>query len=141
MKWQSHLRPGRAVPISPVLWPLPGGSGCLPVATGCRISEASCPGTEKRAQRRLSAAHGTQKSASPSAFSPQFDFTFVEVYRVKRFQFTSKHVEDEDSDLTERGKQRFGQICTDSPSCCCPANSSSWNCDGEVLHIPSIEVR
>ncbi|XP_023558322.1 ceramide kinase [Octodon degus] len=71
----------------------------------------------------------------------QFDFTFVEVYRVKRFQFTSKHVEDADSDLAERGKQRFGQICTDSPSCCCPASGSSWNCDGEVLHSPSIEVR
>ncbi|XP_063099837.1 ceramide kinase [Cavia porcellus] len=71
----------------------------------------------------------------------QFDFAFVEVYRVKRFQFTSKHTEEEDSDLTERGKQRFRQICTNSPSCCCAARSSSWNCDGEVLHSPSIDVR
>uniref|UniRef100_A0A8C5LAE8 Ceramide kinase n=1 Tax=Jaculus jaculus TaxID=51337 RepID=A0A8C5LAE8_JACJA len=71
----------------------------------------------------------------------QFDFTFVEVYRIKKFQFTSRHVEDEDSDLKEHGKQRFGQICSDSPACCCPASSSSWNCDGEVLHSPAIEVR
>uniref|UniRef100_A0A2K5D5U6 Ceramide kinase n=1 Tax=Aotus nancymaae TaxID=37293 RepID=A0A2K5D5U6_AOTNA len=71
----------------------------------------------------------------------QFDFTFVEVYRVKKFQFTSKHVEDEDSDLKEGGKKRFGHICSGHPSCCCAVSSSSWNCDGEVLHSPAIEVR
>ncbi|XP_012511042.1 PREDICTED: ceramide kinase isoform X1 [Propithecus coquereli] len=71
----------------------------------------------------------------------QFDFTFVEVYRVKKFQFTSKHGEDEDSDLKEQGKKRFGQICSEHPSCCCPVSSSSWNCDGEVLHSAAIEVR
>ncbi|XP_030769964.1 ceramide kinase isoform X3 [Rhinopithecus roxellana] len=71
----------------------------------------------------------------------QFDFTFVEVYRVKKFQFTSKHVEDEDSDLKEGGKKRFGHICSSHPSCCCAVSNSSWNCDGEVLHSPAIEVR
>ncbi|EHH20339.1 hypothetical protein EGK_03171 [Macaca mulatta] len=71
----------------------------------------------------------------------QFDFTFVEVYRVKKFQFTSKHVEDEDSDLKEEGKKRFGHICSSHPSCCCAVSNSSWNCDGEVLHSPAIEVR
>ncbi|XP_055482986.1 ceramide kinase isoform X2 [Psammomys obesus] len=71
----------------------------------------------------------------------QFDFTFVEVYRVKKFQFVSKHVEDEDSDLKEPGKQGFGQICNDSPRCSCLASRSSWNCDGEILHSPTIEVR
>ncbi|ERE86458.1 ceramide kinase-like protein [Cricetulus griseus] len=71
----------------------------------------------------------------------QFDFTFVEVYRVKKFQFISKHVEDEDSDLKECGKQGFGQICSDSSSCNYLASRSSWNCDGEILHSSAIEVR
>ncbi|XP_060044780.1 ceramide kinase isoform X2 [Erinaceus europaeus] len=71
----------------------------------------------------------------------QFDFTFVEVYRVKRFQFTSKPLEEEDSDLQERGKKRFGQICSDHPPCCCPVTHSSWNCDGEVLNSAALEVR
>uniref|UniRef100_A0ABK0LDE2 Ceramide kinase n=1 Tax=Rattus norvegicus TaxID=10116 RepID=A0ABK0LDE2_RAT len=71
----------------------------------------------------------------------QFGFTFVEVYRVKKFQFTSKHVEDDDNDLKELEKQKFGQICKDNPPCACPTSRSSWNCDGEVLHSPAIEVR
>uniref|UniRef100_A0A452UY43 Ceramide kinase n=1 Tax=Ursus maritimus TaxID=29073 RepID=A0A452UY43_URSMA len=52
-----------------------------------------------------------------------FDFAFVEVYRVKKFQFLSKHVEDEDSDLKERGKMRFGPMCSDAPPCCCAASN------------------
>ncbi|KAM6214947.1 ceramide kinase [Rhynchocyon petersi] len=71
----------------------------------------------------------------------QFDFTFVEVYRVRKFQFTSKSLEDEDSDLREGGKKRFGQLCSHHPACCCPVSNSSWNCDGEVLSSPAIEVR
>ncbi|XP_041611060.1 ceramide kinase isoform X1 [Vulpes lagopus] len=71
----------------------------------------------------------------------QFDFAFVEVYRVKKFQFTSSHVEEEDSDLKERGKKRFGQMCSEHPSCCCSVSNSSWNCDGEILSSSSIEVR
>ncbi|EDL04412.1 ceramide kinase, isoform CRA_a, partial [Mus musculus] len=71
----------------------------------------------------------------------QFDFTFVEVYRVKKFHFTSKHVEDEDNDSKEQEKQKFGKICKDRPSCTCSASRSSWNCDGEVMHSPAIEVR
>ncbi|XP_014388646.1 PREDICTED: ceramide kinase [Myotis brandtii] len=55
----------------------------------------------------------------------QFDFTFVEVYRIKKFQFVSKQVEDEDSDLGERGKPGLRQICSQHPSCCCSAASSS----------------
>lgn len=71
----------------------------------------------------------------------QFDFTFVEVYRVKKFQFISKQVEDDDNDLKELEKQKFGQICKDNPPCTYPTSRSSWNCDGEVLHSPAIEVR
>ncbi|KAK1327633.1 hypothetical protein QTO34_012922 [Cnephaeus nilssonii] len=71
----------------------------------------------------------------------QFDFTFVEVYRIKKFQFVSKQVEDEDGELGERGKQGLRQICTQHPSCCCGVSSSSWNCDGEVLSGSAVEVR
>ncbi|EPY87030.1 ceramide kinase [Camelus ferus] len=71
----------------------------------------------------------------------QFDFTFVEVYRVKRFQFVSQAAEDEDGSVRGRGKKRFGQICSDQPPCCCAAPSSSWNCDGEVLRSPAVDVR
>ncbi|XP_069855918.1 ceramide kinase isoform X1 [Dipodomys merriami] len=71
----------------------------------------------------------------------QFDFTFVEVYRVKRFQFTSKALEDGAHGLGGPGKQRFGPLCSDSPSCCCAAARGAWNCDGELLHTPALEVR
>lgn len=72
----------------------------------------------------------------------QFDFTFVEVYRVKKFQFVSKPAEDEDGSVLGRGKKRLGQLCSEHPSaCCCRASSSAWNCDGEVLSSPAIEVR
>uniref|UniRef100_A0A8D0XPZ1 Ceramide kinase n=1 Tax=Sus scrofa TaxID=9823 RepID=A0A8D0XPZ1_PIG len=71
----------------------------------------------------------------------QFDFTFVEVYRVKKFQFVSKTAGDEDSSVEGRGKKRFGQLCSDHPPCSCAASSSSWNCDGEVLNSSAVEVR
>uniref|UniRef100_A0A8D1MGH2 DAGKc domain-containing protein n=2 Tax=Sus scrofa TaxID=9823 RepID=A0A8D1MGH2_PIG len=71
----------------------------------------------------------------------QFDFTFVEVYRVKKFQFVSKTAGDEDSSVEGCGKKRFGQLCSDHPPCSCAASSSSWNCDGEVLNSSAVEVR
>ncbi|XP_015357218.2 ceramide kinase [Marmota marmota marmota] len=71
----------------------------------------------------------------------QFDFSFVEVYRVKKFQFTSKSLDEEDHTLKDRGKQGLGQICCDNPASCCSAPRSSWNCDGEILHSSAIEVR
>ncbi|XP_005286919.2 ceramide kinase isoform X1 [Chrysemys picta bellii] len=71
----------------------------------------------------------------------QFDFTFVEVYRVKKFQFTSKHLEDSDNDVKDVGKKRFGQFCRDHPACCCNISNSIWNCDGETLDSSTIEVR
>ncbi|XP_036616097.1 ceramide kinase [Trichosurus vulpecula] len=71
----------------------------------------------------------------------QFDFAFVEVYRVRKFQFTSKHLEDEDGDLKDLGKKRFGHICSDHPACCCTLPNSTWNCDGEILNNSAIEVR
>ncbi|XP_039371233.1 ceramide kinase isoform X1 [Mauremys reevesii] len=71
----------------------------------------------------------------------QFDFTFVEVYRVKKFQFTSKHLEDNDNDVKDVGKKRFGQFCRDHPTCCCNLSNSIWNCDGETLDSSTIEVK
>ncbi|CAH2278240.1 ceramide kinase, partial [Pelobates cultripes] len=76
----------------------------------------------------------------------QFDFPFVEVHRVKTFQFTPKHFEDEDgdaesTDLRISGKKNFAQICTDHPSCGCNQVNSIWNCDGETLDQTAIEMR
>ncbi|XP_050756237.1 ceramide kinase isoform X2 [Gymnogyps californianus] len=71
----------------------------------------------------------------------QFDFSFVDVYRVKSFQFTSKLSEDNESNVTDIGKKRFGQFCRDHPACCCNIANSTWNCDGETLDSSAIEVR
>lgn len=71
----------------------------------------------------------------------QFDFPFVDVYRVKCFQFTSKLSEDNESNVMDIGKKRFGQFCRDHPACCCNIVNSTWNCDGETLDSSAIEVR
>lgn len=88
----------------------------------------------------LRAGHPSPHSNFGNTCPPscQFDFSFVEVYRVKRFQFVSKQAEDEEG---EPGKQGLGQICSHHPPCCCAVSRSSWNCDGEVLHSPALEVR
>ncbi|XP_078091653.1 ceramide kinase isoform X2 [Mustelus asterias] len=71
----------------------------------------------------------------------QFDLAFVEVYRVKKFKFTPKYCDEEDSDIQDVGKNLFGQICRDHPSCSCAQLQSSWNCDGEIIKHAAIEVR
>ncbi|XP_018409397.1 PREDICTED: ceramide kinase [Nanorana parkeri] len=76
--------------------------------------------------------------------SDQFDFPFVEVYRIKTFQFTPKHSEDDDAESTDLGnigKKNFPQICTDHPSCGCNQVNSVWNCDGESLEQTALEMR
>ncbi|XP_034983817.1 ceramide kinase isoform X1 [Zootoca vivipara] len=70
----------------------------------------------------------------------QFDFSFVEVYRIKKFQFTVKHLEDSDCDTSKMQKNRFGHFCRDHPACCCVPRSSTWNCDGETLDCSTIKV-
>ncbi|XP_041110826.1 ceramide kinase-like isoform X1 [Polyodon spathula] len=70
----------------------------------------------------------------------QFDLTFVEVYRVKKFKFTPKQCDSEFSDIREVRENAFGQICRDHPSCDCPPVNSNWNCDGEILEHAAIEV-
>ncbi|XP_051916301.1 ceramide kinase-like isoform X1 [Hippocampus zosterae] len=76
----------------------------------------------------------------------QFDLSFVEVHRVRRFRFTPRHCHsDSDSDLEldplEGRRQIFGQICRDHPACGCAPAFSSWNCDGEILPHAAIDVR
>lgn len=75
----------------------------------------------------------------------QFDLTFVEVHRVRRFRFTPRHCQsdsDLELDLRETGKRQiFSQICRDHPACGCAPAYSSWNCDGEILTHTAIDVR
>ncbi|XP_071765884.2 ceramide kinase-like isoform X2 [Centroberyx gerrardi] len=73
----------------------------------------------------------------------QFDLTFVEVHRVRRFRFTPRHCQSDSDlrlDLQENGKRLFSQICRDHPACGCTPAYSSWNCDGEILTHTAIEV-
>ncbi|XP_031657288.1 ceramide kinase isoform X3 [Oncorhynchus kisutch] len=71
----------------------------------------------------------------------QFDMTFVEVHRVRRFRFTPRYCQsDSELDLRENGKRLFSQICRDHPACSCSPAYSSWNCDGEILPHAAIEV-
>uniref|UniRef100_A0A8C5G9D0 Ceramide kinase-like n=1 Tax=Gouania willdenowi TaxID=441366 RepID=A0A8C5G9D0_GOUWI len=74
----------------------------------------------------------------------QFDLTFVEVHRVRRFRFTPRQCQS-DSDLEldrqENKHQIFSQICRDHPACGCAPAYSSWNCDGEILSHSAIDVR
>uniref|UniRef100_A0A4W6FGV1 Ceramide kinase n=1 Tax=Lates calcarifer TaxID=8187 RepID=A0A4W6FGV1_LATCA len=75
----------------------------------------------------------------------QFDMTFVEVHRVRRFRFTPRHCQSDSElelDLQESGKRQiFSQICRDHPACGCAPAYSSWNCDGEILTHTAIDVR
>ncbi|KAK2842734.1 hypothetical protein Q5P01_012934 [Channa striata] len=75
----------------------------------------------------------------------QFDMTFVEVHRVRRFRFTPRYCQsdsDLELDLRENGKhQIFSQIFRDHPACGCAPAYSSWNCDGEILTHTAIDVR
>ncbi|KAG7522691.1 ceramide kinase-like [Solea senegalensis] len=73
----------------------------------------------------------------------QFDLTFVEVHRVRRFRFMPRHRQsDSDLQLQETGKrQTLSQICREAPACGCAPAYSSWNCDGEILSHTAIDVR
>lgn len=75
----------------------------------------------------------------------QFDYSFVEVYRVKQFRFTPRFQEcGSEMELREsrvRGKRFFCQICREHRACGCMLSQSNWNCDGEVLPHTAIQVR
>ncbi|XP_077601153.1 ceramide kinase-like [Stigmatopora nigra] len=74
----------------------------------------------------------------------QFDLSFVEVFRVRRFCFTPRHcLSDSELELDppDGKRQIFSQICRDHPACSCAPAFSSWNCDGEILPHTAIDVR
>ncbi|XP_077452057.1 ceramide kinase-like [Stigmatopora argus] len=74
----------------------------------------------------------------------QFDLSFVEVYRVRRFSFAPRHcLSDSELELNppDGKRQIFSQICRDHPACGCAPAFSSWNCDGEILPHTAIDVR
>ncbi|XP_057693578.1 ceramide kinase-like [Corythoichthys intestinalis] len=74
----------------------------------------------------------------------QFDLSFVEVHRVRRFRFTPRHCRSDSElelDPPDGKHQIFGKICRDHPACGCAPAFSSWNCDGEILQHTAIDVR
>ena len=66
-------------------------------------------------------------------FFLQFDFPFVDVFRVKAFKFRPLAEEcDITHDASGKGKQRLQSDAS---------RNSVWNCDGEVLDSPTLEFR
>ncbi|KAH9487790.1 hypothetical protein Btru_068344 [Bulinus truncatus] len=75
----------------------------------------------------------------PDTKADQFDFSFIQVYRVKEFSF-KPITEPEDVDEGE-GQDRSGCIRTKAGHTRLSSernNNSVWNCDGEVLDHPSL---
>ncbi|KAM9403149.1 ceramide kinase-like isoform 1-T2 [Salvelinus alpinus] len=70
----------------------------------------------------------------------QFDMSFVEVHRVRRFRFVPKHSSViSEVDLSETsGKKICNQVCTAHPND--DTGHSNWNCDGEILPHADIQV-
>lgn len=108
-----------------------------------------------RRERKLPKLHTTSscggKSQYPSAlypfftpfFSFQFDHSFVEVHRVRKFRFRPRHREpawSEDMNETPK-KAAFPTLCSPQTSCNDRTPQSSWTCDGEILRHTAITVR
>lgn len=76
-------------------------------------------------------------------FSFQFDHSFVEVHRVRKFRFRPRHREPASSeDLSETPKKAaFPALCSPQTSCNYRDPQSSWTCDGEILRHTAITVR
>ncbi|XP_061570574.1 ceramide kinase [Cololabis saira] len=72
----------------------------------------------------------------------QFDHSFVEVHRVRKFHFQPLRPRPSSlEDLSERPeKTRFAPICSAPTPCNHGDGHSSWNCDGEILHHAAIQV-
>ncbi len=66
----------------------------------------------------------------------QFDFPFIQVFRVREFQFRPLVDDVEDThdtgDSKTDGAQRLRSRMT---------HNSVWNCDGEIIEEPSLDVR
>ncbi|KAI4803078.1 hypothetical protein KUCAC02_006635, partial [Chaenocephalus aceratus] len=72
----------------------------------------------------------------------QFDHSFVEVHRVRRFNFQPQQNEMHSlEDLTETPKKTgFRPICSAQTNYNYQDSHSSWNCDGEILPHAAIRV-
>lgn len=76
------------------------------------------------------------------SFFFQFDHSFVEVYRVRKFQFWPNHLEpDSSEDLSETPKKVAIPTLCSPQTCNDRAKQSSWTCDGEILRHTAITVR
>uniref|UniRef100_A0A8C7XL44 Ceramide kinase n=1 Tax=Oryzias sinensis TaxID=183150 RepID=A0A8C7XL44_9TELE len=73
----------------------------------------------------------------------QFDHSFVEVHRVKKFHFEPLDPQplllENQSELPK--KPGFCPMGSAQTTCIPSAAHSSWNCDGEILHHAAIQVR
>ncbi|XP_045928677.1 ceramide kinase [Micropterus dolomieu] len=72
----------------------------------------------------------------------QFDHSFVEVHRVRKFRFQPQHRELlslEDLNNSQK-KTGFSPICSAQTTCNYSTAHSSWNCDGEILPHAAIQV-
>lgn len=76
-------------------------------------------------------------------FLPQFDHSFVEVHRVRKFRFQPRQHELVSlEDLSDGPKKTgFSPICSAQTTCNYSTSHSSWNCDGEILPHAAIQVR
>ncbi|XP_038594860.1 ceramide kinase [Micropterus salmoides] len=72
----------------------------------------------------------------------QFDHSFVEVHRVRKFRFQPQHRELLSlEDLSNSPKKTgFSPICSAQTTCNYSTAHSSWNCDGEILPHAAIQV-
>lgn len=79
----------------------------------------------------------------PSLLPCQFDHSFVEVHRVRRFHFQPRHHELVSlEDLSQSPKKTgFSPICSAQSTCNYSTTHSCWTCDGEILPHAAIQVR
>ncbi|XP_068162989.1 ceramide kinase isoform X2 [Antennarius striatus] len=69
----------------------------------------------------------------------QFDHSFVEVHRVRKFNFQPQHHDLVSlEDLSE--KTGFNPLCSLQTACNYSTTHSSWTCDGEILPHAAIQV-
>ncbi|XP_047431790.1 ceramide kinase [Mugil cephalus] len=72
----------------------------------------------------------------------QFDHSFVEVHRVKKFRFQPQHRKVVSlEDMSEPPKKTgFRTICSAQTTCNYSTAHSSWTCDGEILPHTAIQA-
>ncbi|XP_031721545.1 ceramide kinase [Anarrhichthys ocellatus] len=72
----------------------------------------------------------------------QFDHSFVEVHRVKKFRFQPRHHElvSLEDPIESPKKTGFSPICSAQTTCNYSTCRSSWSCDGEILPDAAIQV-